>query len=311
MARDLWSEKYRPDTINGYVFKDAQHKRQVQQWVTEGGIPHLLLAGLQGTGKTTLAKIILKELEVDDNDILEINASIDNGVEFIRDTITSFASMMPFGEYRYILLDEADYLSHNAQAALRGVMQVYNQSARFILTCNLVSKIIPPVQSRCEKYIFEKLDRTEFTARIAEILISESVELDLDTLDTYVSATYPDMRSCINICQRNTHESKLCPPDMDADSDTVNDYRLEMVAHFKQGNIREARRIICSQVQQDEYEDVYRFFYQNLQFWGTTDDQQNAAIIAIKDGLVNHTLIADPEINLCATLVKLEQIAEA
>jgi len=305
-VKGLWSEKYRPKSVDGYVFKDSKQRKQVEQWIREANIPHLLFAGVQGTGKTTLAKLLFNEMKVDENDILEINASIDNGVDYIRDTITNFAGTMPFGDFRYILLDEADYLSPNAQAALRGVMQIYADSARFILTCNFDNKILPPIKSRCQLFPFEKLDKTEYTARVAEILISEGVELEIDTLDTYVNATYPDMRSCINKCQQNTIDGTLNPPD--TDSSTSADYRLEMVALFKQGKYKEARTLICSQIQQEEYEDVYRFLYENLQFWGDTQSAQDEAVLQIKKGLVDHTLIADPEICLSATLIQLEMI---
>ena len=135
--KELWVEKYRPKDVNGYVFRDEHQKRQVQQWIKDGTIPHLLFSGNAGIGKTTLAKILLAQLEVNDLDILEINASRTNSVEDVRDKVVNFVQMIPFGSFKVVLLDEADYLSPNAQAALRGVMEEYHTTSRFILTCNL------------------------------------------------------------------------------------------------------------------------------------------------------------------------------
>jgi replication factor C small subunit len=134
--KELWVEKYRPNTVDGYVFRDDAQKQQVKQWIADGTIPHLLFSGNAGIGKTTLAKILLNQLEVNDLDVLEINASRTNSVEDVRDKIVNFVQMIPFGAFKVVLLDEADYLSPNAQAALRGVMEEYHTTARFILTCN-------------------------------------------------------------------------------------------------------------------------------------------------------------------------------
>ena len=173
--KELWVEKYRPKTIEEYVFRDEQQRKQVQQWIKEKTIPHLLLSGNAGIGKTTLAKVLFNELEVNDLDILEINASRTNSVDDIRNTIINFVQMIPFGAYKVVLLDEADYLSPNAQAALRGVMEEYHTTSRFILTCNYPNRVIPALHSRCQGFHIERIDQTEFTARVAEILIAEEI----------------------------------------------------------------------------------------------------------------------------------------
>tara|TARA_A100001011_G_scaffold336515_1_gene366099 strand:+ start:7719 stop:8645 length:927 start_codon:yes stop_codon:yes gene_type:complete len=306
--KELWTEKYRPSSIGTYVFRDEGQRQQVSGWVQEGALPHLLFSGAPGVGKTTLAKVLLHELEVDDLDVLEINASNENNVDTIRNKITNFASTMPFGDIKYVLLDEADYITPNGQAALRGVMEMYHTSCRFLLTCNYPQRVIPALHSRCQGFHIEKLDVTEFTARLAQICIDEGVEVDLDTLDTYVQGSYPDLRKSINLVQQNVVDGVLQRPQ--AGDNATSDWMLNAVELFKAGQYKEARTLICSQARPEEYDDVYKFLYRNLQLWGETEEKQEMAIVKIRDGLVKSVSCADPEINLSATLIELTMIAE-
>jgi replication factor C small subunit len=305
--KQLWVEQYRPKDIEGYVFRDEAQRDQVKQWIKAGSIPHLLFSGAAGIGKTTLAKILINALNIDEYDVLEINASRTNSVDDIRDSVVNFVSTMPFGQFKIVLLDEADYLSPNAQAALRGVMEEYSQTARFIMTCNYPHKIIPALHSRCQGFHIEKVDHTEFTARAATVLVTEGVEFDIDTLDSYVKATYPDLRKCLNLLQMNTVDLKLKRPS-ETGTGTA-DYKLAMVDLFKAGKIREARTLLAAQARPEEMDEIFRWMYDNLNMWSKTPEGQDEAILVIRKGLVNHVSCADAEINLSATLVELSQIA--
>lgn len=306
MKHDLWVEEYRPKTLNDYVWRDEDQKHQMAELIKKGNLPHLLFSGSPGIGKTTLAKVLLNELGVNNFDVLELNGSTENKIEVIREKITNFVSLQGIGGIRYVLYDEADYLTQASQAGLRNLMETYSAGARFILTANYPHKIIPALKSRCQHYHFNQLDKDEFTVRAATVLATEEIDFDLETLDSFVASTYPDLRKCINLLQQYSVNGKLIP--FEQDDLGQPDWYEPVIELFKTGKINEARKLIVENIQPEEYEEMYRFLYDNLYFFGNTEEKQMEAILIIREGLVNHSLCADAEINLSATLVKLNMI---
>jgi DNA polymerase III delta prime subunit len=305
--KELWVEKYRPSTVDGYVFVDQSQREQVQQWIQDGSIPHLMLSGSAGTGKTTLAKLLINELGVDKYDVMWANGSKEaRKIEWV-DKLIGFCQTMPFGKFKVVLIDEADYMNKDSvQPALRNLMEDYSQTVRFILTCNYPHKIIAPIHSRCQGFHIVKTDHVEFTARVATVLLEENVAFDMDVLDSYVKATYPDLRKCLNLVQLNSQTGELKQPS--AADKSARDWRLECVDLFKRGKIRDARAVLCQNSNPEEAEDVFRWMYDNLDLWGDTPERQDQAIVIIRNGLVNNNSVADVEINLSATLIELAGI---
>jgi len=248
--KKLWVEAYRPKTLEEYVWRDERQRNQVVSWINEKSIPHLLLSGSPGIGKTTMAKMLMFEIGIEDADILEVNASRETSIDFIRDRIIPFVSMIPWGPFKVVLLDEADRLSPQAQDSLKGVIEEYSNFARFILTCNTPNRVVPALHSRCQQFHFTKLDQTEYTARAATILMTENIDFDLDTLDLYVKVAYPDLRKCINLLQQHSQEGKLHKP-TENDSGT-SEWKFEMVELFRQGKISEARKLLCGKLRAEE-----------------------------------------------------------
>ena len=301
----LWTEKYRPKSVDEYVFVDERQRQQVTDWIAQGSFPNVIFSGEPGTGKTTLAKVLINELQINSYDVLEINASRENGVDVIRDKILGFVQTIPFGKFKVVLLDEADYLTPAGQAMLRNDIEAYHSSVRFVLTCNYAHRIIPALKSRCHVFNITKTDRTEFTLRAAQILVNEGVDFELEILETYIAATYPDLRKCLNQLQVNSNTGKLLASDA-----AVNDQDSalrEVSALFRAGKLLEARQQLLQflALNPGRIEDIYRWMYQNLDLWGDTNEKRDAAIIVIRNGLANLGLVGIPEISLSATIVEL------
>lgn len=305
---DLWYQRHRPQTIDDYVWRDAAQRRRAEAWIAAGALPHLLFSGPSGVGKTAQAQLLLRCLDIPAADILRINASrerrIDEIVPRIQEFITTWADQDNPSGIKYVELEEADSLSVQVQKSLRDDMQTFAESCRFILTCNYPNKIIPALHDRCQHVVFGALDRADCYARMGAILDAEAVAFTPATLDHYIDRAYPSLRKCLNLLQENSTGGHLLPPPSETD-ESDRDYIIEMVGLFREQRFIEARHLIVAQAAPEEYADIYRYLYHNLALFGTTQRQQDDALLIIARGVRDHNLTADIEINLAATLVEL------
>ena len=293
----LWVEKYRPDTLDGYIGSEAVVSK-VQSYLASGDIPHLLLYGKAGTGKTTLGKIVVNNIDCDH---MYINASDENNVDTVRTKIRDFASSMGFNPLKVIILDEADYLTPNAQAALRNLMETFSKTTRFILTCNYVEKIIDPIQSRCQVFGITPPSKKDIAMRLMDICCDEEIGYRLDDLGNIVNSTYPDIRRSINALQRQITNGQVSIDEASMiQADWMNDLLKSMQANE---SISKMRQIVVDSKLTD-FTDLYRFLYDNINEY---TDKIAEAIMYIAEAQYKDAMVVDKEINVMALLVKLKE----
>jgi DNA polymerase III delta prime subunit len=304
MSSDLWVEKYRPTSVDNYLFADLGIRNKVLGWIQDGQIPHLLIHGPPGTGKSSLASVLLRALHIQDGDLLYINASEENSIDTVRTKILTFAQSMPYGLFKVVLLEEADRMSAG-QDALKRVLEDYAATCRFIITTNHRQKIIPAIASRCQEIQLSCHSLEACLERSLEILLQEGVELndeDLSNVEKYVRAHMPDLRKIINTLQLRTANGKLLPPSEEGFSTR---YLVDVVELFRQNRILEARNLFVKNATDADYLELYRFLYRNVDCLTEDPDKQRAAVIIIAEHLYRAAFVADQEINFSACIYRI------
>ncbi len=299
MEHSLWVEKYRPTDLSTYIGNEHL-KSKVGIYLESEDVPHLLLYGKAGTGKTTLAKIVVNNIDCDH---LYINASDENSVDAVRFKIRSFASSVGFKELKVIILDEADYLTPNAQAALRNLMETFSKHCRFILTCNYVERIIDPIQSRCQSFKVVPPSKKEVAQQMVSILNQENCQYELDDVALIVNAGYPDIRRVINSGQRQIVDGKL---KIDTSSVIQNNYKLQLLEMLSGGGkFNDIRKLIADNSVSD-YSELFRLLYDEVDNYGGGKEAE--CILAIAQGQYQDVNVVDKEINFMSTILKIQRI---
>jgi replication factor C small subunit len=309
----LWVEKYRPTTISDVIFETKKKEDFFRTIVSTKRLPNLLLSGVQGSGKTTISQVLCAELNIHPSDIMLVKCSDETGVENIRDNVSRFANTMPLGDLRIVRLEECDFLSINSQAILRHVIEDSSDTCRFIMTCNYSNKIMPALKSRVQEFTFKAPSQDKVFELMIEILEKENISIssddEINTLEKIVIATYPDIRKTIQVLQQNTASGKLVLV-TNADETKSEDYKLQLISLLQEGDFTKSRKLVVENVQREEYDDFFKWMYQNLnkipKFSDTSNEEK--AIVVINDHLDKHSRVAHPDINVAAMLINLSQI---
>ncbi len=300
MITSIWVEKYRPTNLASVIFQDDHQREQFSQFVSSGELCNLLFYGGQGTGKTTLVKVLITELAIESADVLRVNCS-DEKIDAMRDKVRTFAQSLPVGKFKVVWLEELDYLSLDAQALLRALMEETTQYTRFLGTCNYVNKVIPPLRSRFQEFEFKAPAKLAVATRMAEILESEGVAYDPEVLLEHIERGYPDIRKVIQLLQQNSAGGAL----VSSGGGGAVDWKLDLIEPLSKSDWWSARKIV-SEVPREEHEAVYRFLYENVSRLKVKSQDQ--AIITIAEYLYRHSIVADTEINLAALFIELSRV---
>ena len=299
IKHSLWVEKYRPTTLDTYIGNEHL-KSKVKVYLESGDLPHLLLFGKAGTGKTTLAKLLVKNINCD---YLYINASDERKLEMVRDKVKNFASTIGFSDLKVIILDEADYITPASQAALRNLMETFSKHCRFILTCNYVERIIDPIQSRCQSFQIIPPDRKQVAVHMSNILQSESITSDNKDIVTLVNGGYPDIRRVINSAQRQVVDNKLV---IDEAMITQNDYKLSLLeilkTQDKKNSFKNIRQLIADSKVTD-FSDLFRLLFDTIDDWGKGHIAE--CILLLSQYQQSDAVVVDKEINIMAMFTEI------
>jgi len=292
---DLFVEKYRPQSLEGFI-ADHTVRDKVQEYLKEGTLQNLLLFGPAGTGKTSLAKLIVKQLEADH---LYINASDERGIDTIRDKIVPFASSIGFNGLKVVILDESDYLTAQAQATLRNVIETFSASCRFIFTCNYLDRIISPLQSRCMAFGITPPSKKEVGQHVLQICDQEKIGYTKEDLGKIIITHYPDIRKILNTIQGSLKGGKLV---LDSKSLKNTEFENKVVEGLKNKiNLKEIRQIIADSGA-TQFESLFRCLYDNVEEYTTNIGD---AIIIISQYQYEYSFVVDKEICIAAMLNKL------
>ena len=299
IKNSLWVEKYRPSSLDNYI--GNEHLRsKVKLYLESGDLPHLLLYGRAGTGKTTLAKLLVNNIECD---YLYINASDENSVEVVRDKVKNFASTLGFQEMKVIILDECDYITPNAQAALRNLMETFSKHCRFILTCNYVERIIDPIQSRCQSFQIIPPDRKQVAVHLSDILTKEKVKSEINDIVTIVNGGFPDLRRVINAAQRQVVNGELV---IDEGMSIQNDYKNQVLeilkTQDKKSSFKNIRQLLADSKVTD-FSDLFRLLFDTVDDWGKGHVAE--CILLLAQYQQSDAVVVDKEINIMAMFTEL------
>ena len=296
----LLVEKYRSKDLNSYVGNE-HIKKTIEQYLGQNDIQNLIFYGPAGTGKTTLAKLIVNNL---DCDYLYINASDERGIETIRDKVSGFASTASFKPLKVVILDEADFLTIQAQASLRNVIETFSRTTRFIMTCNYVERIIDPLQSRCQVLKIIPPSKKEVAIHLASVMTTEGTLYEMEDLKTIVNQYYPDLRKCLNTIQLSTQDKKLA---IDKSVLVSSNYMTQILKELSNAKPkwREIRQIIAN-ANVSDFEELYRYLYDNAHVYAS--DREGMVAIYINEYSYQSNFRIDKEINCMGLIAKLIEL---